>query len=118
MTVSSAGQETVFILWDLAGEPSQQKVPRSYFHGADAVVFVFDLSRPATFRNMDQDLAHIRSVVPGALFFTVGNKSDLIEEAARKKAPAAAPEFITSARTGKNTATLFQAISQRLLDRR
>ena len=36
--VKLGGKEMSLILWDIAGEVSQEKVPRSYFLGASAVI--------------------------------------------------------------------------------
>ena len=43
------GEEVTLLLWDIAGEISQDKVPNSYFLESSAVVYVFDLTRPSTY---------------------------------------------------------------------
>ena len=67
------GHEISLVIWDLAGEVSQEKVPRSYFLGASAVIYVFDLSRPATFSRLEDDINYILSVLPDVLIRKVGS---------------------------------------------
>ena len=50
------------ILWDIAGEVSQKKVPKTYFLGASAVIYVFDLSRKQTADNLKSDLKLIQKI--------------------------------------------------------
>jgi small GTP-binding protein len=110
------GQEVSLILWDLAGEVSQDKVPRSYFMGASAVVYVFDLSRPATYTRLADDLLYIQSILPDVLLRKVGNKKDLVgEDTLEKVRTETQPDLFTSARTGENVEELFLGIARTLL---
>ena len=116
-TIVIDGEEIALILWDLAGEVSQEKVPRSYFSGASAVVYVFDLSRPATYSRLDDDLRYIRSLLPYVLIKKVGNKKDLVNDETLKKIHAEThPDFFTSARTSENVEELFRGIGKKLLN--
>lgn len=113
------GEEITLILWDLAGEISQEKVPRSYFLGASAVIYVFDLSRPATYSRLDDDLRYIQSLLPYALIKKVGNKKDLVDNEILKKIHGeTSPDFFTSARTSENVEELFSGIGKSLLSSR
>lgn len=110
------GQEISLVIWDLAGEVSQEKVPRSYFLGASAIIYVFDLSRPATFSRLEDDLVYINSVLPNVLIRKVGNKKDLVSDQTLKDIHAQTqPYFFTSARTGENVEELFEGIARALL---
>jgi small GTP-binding protein len=110
------GQEISLVLWDLAGEVSQEKVPRSYFLGASAVIYVFDLSRPATFSRLNDDLAYILSVLPGVLIRKIGNKKDLVsDETLSTIHKQTEPDFFTSARTGENVEELFTGVARHFL---
>lgn len=111
------GQEISLVIWDLAGEVSQEKVPRSYFLGASAVIYVFDLSRPATFSRLEDDLVYIQSVLPEVLIRKVGNKKDLVTDETLKTIHAQTkPHYFTSARTGENVEDLFEGIARVLLN--
>ena len=46
--VDIEGRQLSILLWDIAGEVAQDKVPVTYFLGASGVIYVFDLSRPST----------------------------------------------------------------------
>ena len=110
------GQQISLVLWDVAGEVSQQKVPKSYFLGASAVIYVFDLSRPATCKNMYADIEIIQEILPGCLIKIVGNKKDLVDEdtltAFNEKYQ---PNYYTSAKTGENVELLFKDIATKLI---
>lgn len=115
-TITISGEEVSLILWDLAGEVSQDKVPRSYFLGASAVVYVFDLTRPATYTRIEQDLQYIQSVLPRVLLRKVGNKRDLVgDEVIKKVHGEVQPHIFTSARTGENVEDLFRGIGKALM---
>lgn len=116
-TIVIDGEEIALILWDLAGEVSQEKVPRSYFAGANAIVYVFDLSRPATYSRLDDDLRYIQSLLPYVLIRKVGNKKDLVNDETLKKIHnETRPDFFTSAKTSENVEELFRGIGEKLLN--
>lgn len=115
-TVTIDGEEIALVIWDLAGEVSQEKVPRSYFLGSSAIIYVFDLSRPATFSRLNDDIQYIQSVLPDVLIRKVGNKKDLVNDEVLKKIHQEThPDFFTSARTGENVESLFMGIGRALL---
>lgn len=115
-TVQIDGQEISLVIWDLAGEVSQEKVPRSYFLGASAIIYVFDLSRPATFSRLEDDLQYIQTVLPNVLIRKVGNKKDLVtDETLQNIHQQTSPHYFTSARTGENVEDLFHNIARALL---
>ena len=115
-TITINQQDISLVIWDLAGEVSQEKVPRSYFLGASAIIYVFDLSRPATFSRMADDLQYIRTVLPEALMRKVGNKKDLVTaETLQKISQQTQPDIFTSARTGENVEELFHDLALAML---
>ncbi|MCB0570111.1 MAG: GTP-binding protein [Phaeodactylibacter sp.] len=118
--VSVNGQEVSLVLWDIAGEVSQEKVPRTYFLGASAVIYIFDLSRPNTLQNMEADLRIIQSALPGCLVQVVGNKKDLLDDEELLIMQRQVPEAstFTSAKTGENVEQLFFDIGSKLLEQR
>jgi len=112
-------QEMSFLLWDIAGEVTQDKVPDAYFLGASAIIYVFDLTRSLTLSHAQSDLAHLRKIHPDGLIFVVGNKSDLLDIQQVQKTVEDAPvkvHITTSAKTGENVNELFVQIGKHLLD--
>lgn len=117
--LSIDGSEVTLLLWDIAGEISQNKVPRSYFLGASSIIYVFDLTRPMTIMNLERDLEYLEEITPGIKIKIVGNKKDLVtnEEiedfCSQMKTP---HDILTSAKTGDQVEELFHALGKELLD--
>lgn len=104
------GQEVSILLWDIAGEVTQDKVPKSYFLGASGIIYVFDLTRPSTYKNLQSDIEYLKKILPNTIIKIVGNKKDLVEEqevAQIIKELVYPCDVITSAKTGENVEQLF-----------
>ena len=107
------------LLWDIAGEVSQDKVPVSYFLGASGIIYVFDLTRPSTYKNIKEDLDYLNGIIQGGIIKIVGNKKDLTteEQIAEVKEEISVPwDIITSAKTGENVDDLFYKLGENLLE--
>lgn len=113
------GRELSILLWDIAGEVSQDKVPVTYFLGASGVIYVFDLSRPTTYKNIVEDIEYLKGILDGGVIRVVGNKRDLVTdeelENIRKELELSF-DIATSAKTGENVEELFFDIGKALLD--
>ena len=112
------GETLNILLWDVAGEVSQDKVPHSYLLGTSGIIYVFDLSRPMTFANIESDIAYLKSKVPGVSIKIVGNKVDLVtkEQLVDIQKQLAIPyDIVTSAKTGENVEELFQMLGRKIL---
>ena len=106
------------IIWDLAGESSQQNTPQSYFLGTGGVIYVVDISTQATYQNMDNDLTFLKMKLPSVPIIIAANKSDLSGPSdAQTKAHnmPSKPDFITSAKNGSNVDDLFQRLAELML---
>lgn len=113
------GEELSILLWDIAGEVSQDKVPVSYFLGAAGIIYVFDLSRPVTFRDIEKDLSYLRELLPDSVVKVVGNKNDLVgkEEVTKVLSELSVKcNITTSAKTGENVEDLFNELGIELLE--
>jgi len=118
-TLDIDGRELSMLLWDVAGEVTQDKVPKSYFLGASGIIYVFDLSRSSTYKNIAKDLEYLRELVPGSTIRIVGNKLDLVtkEELEQIKESIALPwSILTCAKTGENVELLFHDLGKKLLE--
>lgn len=117
-TIKIDDHELVILLWDIAGEVSQDKVPVSYFLGAAGIVYVFDLSRPSTFTNIQTDLAYLKNLLPESLIKVVGNKKDLLTEEQLQdtlNSLAIKCDITTSAKTGENVEKMFEELGSDML---
>ena len=53
-TIEIKGQNLTFIIWDVAGEVSIDRTPPNYLLGCEGIIYVFDLSRPSTWENLQE----------------------------------------------------------------
>lgn len=118
-TVEVEGQEVSILLWDIAGEIKQDKVPKSYFLGASAIIYVFDLTRPSTYRNINADIKILNDILPDSILKIVANKADLVNDSAIDAITDeldVAIDVITSAKTGENVEKLFLGLATEFLN--
>ncbi len=112
------GKELSLIIWDIAGEVKQDKVPNSYFLGTSAILYVFDVTRVSTYEDLENDIAHLKKMLPTGITAIVGNKIDLVNDdfiAELKQSVPLPWDILTSAKTGENVEQLFYDIGLRLL---
>ncbi len=106
------------MLWDIAGEVAQDKVPLSYFLGTSGIIYVFDLTRPMTYNNILADIEYLKNILPEATIKIIGNKKDLVTTAHIESVISSLPiecDMTTSAKTGENVEQLFQSMGEALM---
>ncbi len=111
------GQDLRLIIWDIAGESSQAKIPASYKLGAHGIIYVIDILRPSTYDNIESEIAGLNQLLPGVPILKIANKIDLVKESELQKILAVLPfkDFhVCSAKTGKNVEMAFMNIAQML----
>ena len=112
-------------LWDLAGQQHFQFVRPSFYRGAFAAIFVFDLTRRDSFNSIHKWKEECDQYVPGVPLILVGNKADLNDErvVSRREGQSLALEigadyyYETSAKTATNIEKLFLDITDTLIER-
>jgi small GTP-binding protein len=112
-------QKIALLIWDIAGEITQDKVPASYFLGASGVIYVMDMNRPSTFAHLEDDINFLKNILPYGVFKIVANKRDLVSDERAKELLDTLPlpcDFVTSAKTGDNVEILFQEMAANLLE--
>ncbi len=118
-TIEIEGREVALMIWDIAGEVAQDKVPTTYFLGASGIIYVFDLTRPSTYSNLIKDIEYLKDLSKGAIIKVVGNKRDLVSEEDIEKVKSELPhpiDILTSAKTGANVNPLFYQLGAELMD--
>jgi len=116
--VNINNEDVSLLVWDIAGEVTQDKVPTSYFLGASGIIYVIDLSRPTTFEKLESDITYLKKLLPGAIVKLVGNKKDLLSEEELEetiKVISKPLDSVTSAKTGENIEELFISLAESYL---
>ena len=111
------GTTIKLLIWDIAGEDSQQKVPQSYRLGAHGALYVLDLSRPSTYENLNEELIALNEVIPNIPISVLANKQDLVpneqvEKILNERPVSAKP---TSAKSGENVEEAFHQLAAQML---
>lgn len=110
--------EVSLIIWDVEGNRSVSQTRQSYLVGANAFVYVIDLSRPETFEFLNDNLDFIAANYPDVPVQVFGNKVDLIDgvnldEYLEKNKLTSV--LVTSAKNGQNVALGFENLAIQLL---
>ncbi|MBC8755639.1 GTP-binding protein [Kordia sp. YSTF-M3] len=117
--VQIAPNETIsLIIWDLEGYDDIKKTRASYLLGTHGFIYVFDVTRPATFQNLEDDITYLTNQYANTPLKVVGNKADLVTKSYLKENKAifgVTPDFFTSAKTGDNVADLFTTLAKELV---
>jgi len=116
--VEITADETIsLIIWDLEGTDDIKMLRDSYLLGTHGVVFVFDVSRPSTFQNINEDLKIVKSKTPKIPIMVVGNKVDLVilnDLQSLLKDNSITANFLTSAKTGNSVNEMFTQLASLL----
>jgi len=107
-------REVPLIIWDIAGEDTVKKISGKFLKHAHGLIYLFDLSRPATYTNMSDQLVELDKLFPGVPRLLAGNKKDLIST--KKAISGLSFDYImTSAKTGENVDRIFNEIANQIL---
>lgn len=110
--------EVTLIIWDIAGETNQAKIPKSYQLGAHGVLYVFDISRPSTYQNLNEQLDYLKGVLPNAPVKVIGNKKDLLSEEKQQEVLKTIDHdgiYTTSAKTGEAVEEIFSELAKAMV---
>lgn len=115
--VQVEGVEVNLLIWDIAGETSQQKVPASYRLGAHGILYVFDITRPSSYEKLVEELDYLKELLPGAPLKVLANKKDLMPDEQRLAILSKFTEKITetSAKTGENVEAIFESLTKEMI---
>lgn len=117
--VEVAPDENVsLIIWDLEGYDDIKKTRASYLLGTHGFIYVFDITRPATFENLKNDIDYLKTQYNNTPLKIVGNKADLVTKTylrENKDSFGIKPDFFTSAKTGDKVDELFTDLAKELV---
>ncbi|HLB68159.1 MAG TPA: Rab family GTPase [Thermoplasmata archaeon] len=107
-------------IWDIMGEKGfRELLKEAYFHRAQGVLAVCDVTRKETLKDLDEWVAAVVKVTGNVPIEFLANKSDLSDQIAvteadvRRAAEAyEAPYLFTSAKTGLNVEDAFAKLAQ------
>ncbi|WP_405566164.1 Rab family GTPase [Polaribacter sp. Asnod6-C07] len=106
------------LIWDVAGTKDDEKVPKAYFLGASAAMYVFDMSRDETYLNLSSQIDTIKELSGLEDITIVGNKKDLLtslEINQVKKTVNIHIDLITSAKDNENVEDAFVLLAHQSL---
>ncbi len=106
------------MIWDLVGDACLAKVPKAYFSKADGAIYVFDLSRPETYENVEAQMSELRKTQPFIPLRVIGNKKDLLSDEELERVIKNVPvpcKYTSSAKTGENVEELFSDLASVLV---
>ena len=113
------------LIWDTAGQERFKNLTSTYYKGAHGVVFVFDVTDPNSFENIEGWVHDVKEHAGSDLhMILLGNKCDLEDE--RKVSKEEAKEYAkskkmayydTSAKNDENIGKSFKALSKILKDK-
>lgn len=112
------GLTLTMLIWDIAGPTPNQKIPQSYMMGSHGVLLVFDLSRPSSYEDLQDEIAAVRDYLPEVPIQPVGNKVDLLAKSSIRDVEESLPlenVIYTSAKTGENVNVAFQSLGEAIL---
>ena len=103
------------LIWDIEGATPQKKIPQSYFRGASGAIFVADVSREESIRNLKEHIRDFQEINQHESYVIAYNKADLLSENQQKNFPLNKNAFLTSAKEGMNVQLLFDRLLERML---
>ncbi len=117
-TVETGGYRVDLVIWDIAGQENFANIPHYYLNGCSGVIYVADLSRPTTYKDIRSQLVLLKGMVPDTEIIIAANKKDLLSPEELTQALEDFPvkaDITTSAKDGENVEEAFLLLTQKLI---
>ena len=122
---ANGGADVDMTIWDIMGEKGfRELLKEAYFHGAQGVLAVCDVTRKQTLDDLDDWVAAVLKVTGNVPITYLANKADLkdqmdVTEADVRRAAEShrAPYLYTSAKTGQNVEEAFAKLANLIATR-
>lgn len=112
------GRELSMIIWDTEGHSNTvEDTRKSYLLGSHGFIYVFDLTRPETYKNINNELQYLSDTYQKVVTKVIGNKLDLVNEkeiTTKLKEQNIPVDCLTSAKTNKNVQDFFSELAQEI----
>ena len=110
-------------IWDTAGQERYRSITSAYYKGAKGALIVYDITRKATFNNIDKWISDLKLNGDKDICIVIlGNKSDLndkreitTEEGIKKSEQFKTAFLETSALNGDNIGKAFEELIQQII---
>lgn len=118
VAIPEEGKDVSLVIWDLEGNDNINNTRLSYLLGTHAFIYVYDLSRPATYQNLQSELNFLKEKQANTPVIVVGNKVDLVTKAFIKQNNenfGSLTDLFVSAKTGSKVDELFSNLAHTLI---
>lgn len=122
ITIEEMNASVTCNIWDLGGQEAYRKLRNLYLEGSNGALIVYDVTNPASFKNLDDWLSSFKNLRGNRPTLLIGNKIDL----SRKVTADQAKEYAkthenmvyleTSAKTGENVEEAFKQLIKTVLE--
>jgi len=103
------------MIWDIAGEVTQTRVNTSYYLGSNGILYVFDVTRPSTYEQMEADIEYVQKLLPNIPILRIANKADLLSPEQIAQLPVKY-DFLCSAKNNQNVEQAFEKLTELMLN--
>jgi len=107
--------ECELLIWDVEGATSAKKIPHNYLKGASGAIFVCDVGRDESIKNLNEHINTFLMLNNQAKHVIAYNKADLLTVPQKELLDLPGNAFLTSAKEDSNVEALFSILAKEIL---
>ncbi len=107
-------ESITLVVWDIEGNREISMSRPAYLMGTSGFIYVFDVSRPETYDNLEEQMNYLKEHFPKTPVVIFGNKCDKFDTGISKSffdGPPFETCLFTSAKTGENVEEGFKQLT-------